>query len=136
MRFRECAIGLGLAVGVAFAVPANAATVLDIQGEVLVSTGTGFQIVNGPTTVAAGHQVFVRPGGSAHILFDDGCRVPVKIDAVVQVEENSPCKTADVKDGKLSSSTMLIGGLVIAGGAGLAIGLSGGSSDKNRPASP
>lgn len=135
MRVGRWTAGLVIGLCVALTGSANAATILDIQGEVLISTGTGFLPVSGPTEVVAGHQVFVRPGGSAQILFDDGCKVPIQPDTVVQVGATSPCATANAGGGSPLSTPVIVGGVVVAGGVALAVGLSGGGK-KDKPASP
>ncbi|MDX2156952.1 MAG: hypothetical protein SFW09_10640 [Hyphomicrobiaceae bacterium] len=66
------------------------------------------------------------PGGSAKIVYDNGCVRVVEPGAVVVVQQTVECNTTSVVP-------YLIGGAVIAGGVGLAIGL---SNDKDKPASP
>jgi hypothetical protein len=124
--------------GVTLGTLAQAATIVDIQGEVLVSMGAGFQPVGAPFVLRPGNQLFVRPGGAANLQFDDGCKVPVEPGTVVQIGETSPCRSAKAAEGGTAGvhgSTLLVGGLVIAGGAALAVGLSGGGG-KDKPASP
>jgi len=77
------------------------------------------------------------PQSSAIILHDNGCQQKVEPGAVVTVATEAQClqlagasSTAATGAG---ATPYLIGGAVIAGGAALAIGLSGGSKD--RPAS-
>jgi len=147
--------GAILLAGAFHAGSAEAATLVDIRGEVLVNTGSGFVAANGPTAIAPGHQVFIRPGGSAQIVFGDGCKVPVAHERVVQIGASSPCSSGTQQQqqgastgaasgpgvvgaaevGGVSSSTLVVGGLAIAGGAAIAVGLSSGGS-KDKPASP
>lgn len=155
MMFTRIIIGAFLLAGALQARTVEAATLVDIKGDVLVNTGGGFVAARGPTMVAPGHQVFIRPGGAAHIVFDDGCKVPVAHERVVQIGASSPCTPGAEQQrqaaptgtptmpgaagaaevGGVSSSALVVGGLAIAGGAALAVGLSGGGN-KDKPASP
>ncbi len=127
-------------VGLLLLAPAHAATVTDLQGEVLVNTGVGFKKIEGPLELVPGDQIMVGALGSAQVKFADGCSVPVQPGQIVQVGPESPCiaqKEPAAETGGVGANTMIIGGVVVAAGAGLAIGLSGGGSDKkDRPASP
>ncbi len=111
----------------------KAATLSDVQGEVLVDHGSGFDIVNGSTTLNPGDSVIVNPGGSALIVYDTECKVPVQPGAVVTVHKYSPCNGGG--DGlALSTTTLVVGGAVIGLGAAAAVLL---TSNKNEtPASP
>ncbi len=69
----------------------EAATLGAIQGNVLVNRGTGYETVRGATNLRPGDTVMVQAGGSAQIVYPDGCVVPVEVGAVVAVGEASPC---------------------------------------------
>jgi hypothetical protein len=122
MTCRSILTGAVFLAGLTLGNVTHAATIVDIQGEVLVSMGTGFQPVGPPFVLWPGNQVFVRPGGAASILFDDGCKVPVEPGAVVQVGEISPCRTAKAAEGgsagekwlRLAKKPTASDGLVIA----------------------
>jgi hypothetical protein len=83
-----------LVVGVsmlAFDASAFAATLTSVQGPVQVSTGSGFRPISGSTQVSPGTSIMAAPGGSAEIIYSDGCRIPVKAGAVASVAPVSPC---------------------------------------------
>jgi hypothetical protein len=113
---------------------AGAATVDDIQGRILVDRGDGFKRISGPIGARPGTRVMANPGGSATIIYDNGCRELVEPGAVVTVKREGPCQVGGV-------SPYVAGAVVIGGGAALAIGLSNrssrtSSSQADRPASP
>jgi hypothetical protein len=51
----------------------------------------GYETVRGATNLNPGDTVMVQAGGSAQIVYPDGCVVPVEVGAVVAVGEASPC---------------------------------------------
>ena len=69
----------------------EAATLRAIEGNVLVNHGGGYETVRGATNLTLGDTVTVQAGGSAQIVYPDGCVVPVEVGAVVAVGEASPC---------------------------------------------
>src|SRR5262245_26347759 len=97
---------------------AFAATVTATQGQVLVNHGNGYQAVVGSTEADPGATVVANPGGSAQIMYDDGCAVAVQPGSVYTVLEKSPCKTSWVP-GVDNYTLAIIGGVAIAGGAAL-----------------
>ncbi len=115
----------------------KAATLEDIQGEVLVDRGGGFDLVAGPTTLNPGDTVIANPGSLAQIVYDSDCKVPVHPGSVIAVHKQSPCGTQSESGGSgVSTTTLLVGGAVVAGGgAAAAVLLSQGGGD-NKPASP
>lgn len=120
-------------------VPAGAATVGDLQGEVLVNEGNGFQSLKGPAyaNVKPGSQIMVRPGGSALITYASNCSVRVP-SGVWAVQSTPPCETgtsvidfttrmnqaAPPPGGADPTTPLLIGGALVAAGVGAAIALS------------
>ncbi len=124
---------IGVASMTLASVAASAATLDSIQGEVLVNRGGGYEVVNGPTELKPGDSAMANPGGSAQVVYADGSVVPVQPGSVVTVGE-----TATAAGGGLSTSTLVVGGLVVAGGVGLAVALSNKGSDSkdDKPASP
>lgn len=109
------------------AVPALAATVHVKSGEVFIDRGKGYTPVKGSTNGSAGDTVMVLAGGAGEVVYSDGCRQPVDVGAVVTISEASPCGAANVG---YADHTLIIGGLVVAGGVAAAIALSGSDSDK------
>ena len=110
---------------------AFAASVVDIEGRVLVDSGSGFRRVAGSAAVSPGTRVMANPGGAATIVYDNGCREQVAPGAVVTVKSQGACVTGT------SSANYALGAVAVGGGVALAIGLSN-KSDKNndKPASP
>jgi len=72
-------------------VPIEGPLVIPMDGSLLVNSGSGFQQLAGPSQVAPGGSVMVRPGGKGEIVYTDGCRVPVTPGALAQIEPVSPC---------------------------------------------
>jgi hypothetical protein len=75
----------------------------------------------------------VMAGGSAEVIYSDGCRQSVGVGAVVVVAETSPC--AALNPGTEAGAvdyTLVIGGVVVAGGVAAAIAL-GGDDDSASP---
>ena len=119
---------------------AEAALLTNVQGTVTVNRGDGF-VPAGP----AGTTAVLAPGdrvraetGSADIVYDNGCTVTLGAGQMVAVLYAAPDCSGGLKDGAASSSgistsTLLIGGVVVAGGIGAGIALSQKSS---KPASP
>jgi len=105
---------LALAISSVFLCPAVfAATLASVQGKVSVSDGNGYEPVSGPTQLNVGDTVMAGPEGSAWVIYDDMCSVPVKPGHVVVIAPEPPChKTASYDPyGTLP-------GAVVSGGAG------------------
>jgi hypothetical protein len=114
---------------------ANAATVANQSGTVLVSRGEGFTPIENDTDLAPGGQVMVKPGGLAKITYSNGCTVRVG-PGVWQVQLAAPCAkgiaeidfTGRMNDGVVTAPTepapapapsgtwLLIGAAVVGGG--------------------
>ena len=115
-----------------------AATVESISGAVFVNKGQGFQAATLGTQVNPGDIVMVRNGGEALVVYGDGCQSHVKSGKTVTVGTSSPCSAVDqsqLKPGTIGPDTLLIGGVVVAAGVGVAVILSNNDSN-NKPASP
>jgi hypothetical protein len=129
--------------------------VTDIRGDVLVNRGVGFVAVREAVELAPGDLVLAGAAGSARVDFGKGCAVPVQPGQIVRVSVEPPCRPTNSPDGSngekpstatlgssITPSAMVIGGLAVAGGAGLALGLAGGGggggsgANQNRPVSP
>jgi hypothetical protein len=83
-----------------FSFGANAASLDSIQGSVQVNSGSGFHQVAGAAQVAPGTSVMAAPGGSAEILYSDGCRTPVRPGSVQVVAPVSPCALGQAAPGQ------------------------------------
>ncbi len=138
--FKRLIALIGVASLTLASVAAEAAMLDLIQGEVLVNRGGGYEDVNGPTELKPGDLVIANPGGSAQVVYADGSIVPVQPGTVVTVGESAAAAAAEATAaaGSLSTSTLVVGGLVVAGGVGLAVALSNKGSDSkdDKPASP
>jgi len=105
------------------------ASVVDIEGRVLANSGAGFKRLSGPVAVRPGTRVMANPGGSATIIYDNGCREQVMPGGVVTVRSEGPCSLAAAETG----SVYALGAVAIGAGAAVAIGL---SKSNDKPASP
>jgi hypothetical protein len=83
------ALSIGCAVLVAS--PSWAATIEPGFGDVTVNQGQGFKPVSNRANANLGDSVMVGPAGSATIVYDDGCKVPVQPGAVATIAPLSPC---------------------------------------------
>ena len=103
------------------------------QGQVLVNQGSGYQQIVGSSDVGAGATVVVNPGGSAQILYSDGCSVSVQPGSVYTIQSQSPCLAADGGQASsgISGTTLAVGAVVIGGGAAALVLL-----NKDKSASP
>jgi hypothetical protein len=103
-------------------------------GQVLVNQGSGYQQVVGSSDVKAGSTVVVNPGGSAQILYPDGCSVSVQPGSVYTIQSQSPCLAADggqASSSGVSGTTLAVGAVVIGGGVAALVLL-----NKDKSASP
>jgi hypothetical protein len=57
-----------LCIGVCLRLPASAATLNAVQGQVLINHGNGFQRVASATEAREGDLVMANPGGSAKLI--------------------------------------------------------------------
>ncbi len=126
---------------------ADAATVSNRGGDVLISKGQGFVPISGNAELAAGAQVLVRPGGLATISYASSCTVRVgsgiwliqdmapctdgttEIDFTSRMNQQAPPPPGDDVD------PLVVGAVVVGGGVLLSCVVSWCQSD-SRPASP
>ena len=78
-------------MGVCLSLPASAATLDAIQGQVLINHGKGFQRVAAATEAREGDLVMANPGGSAKLIYPGGCVTEIKPGSVVTVNDGSHC---------------------------------------------
>lgn len=115
-----------------------AATVEPGQGSLTINQGQGFQPVNSRIDANVGDSVMVAPGGSATVVYDDGCTVNVQPGAVTTVAPLSPCAAGSYAQ----DNSNLAGALVMGGVAGGLLGLGiyeatkSSSSSSTAPVSP
>lgn len=115
-----------------------AATVEPGEGALSINQGQGFQPINSRVDANVGDSVMVSPGGSATVVYDDGCKVSVQPGSVATIAPLSPCATGSYAQDQDNGDTWgAIGMLVVTGGvAGLAIYQATKSSGNTSPASP
>jgi hypothetical protein len=83
------AVSVGCAVLVA--TPSWAAVVESGYGDLTINQGQGFKPVASGTNANVGDAVMVGPGGSATVVYDDGCKINVRPGAVTTIAPLSPC---------------------------------------------
>jgi hypothetical protein len=109
-----------------------AATVNATQGQVLVNQGQGYQQVAGSAEIGPGATVVVNPGGSAQIVYPDGCAVTVDPGSVYTIAPQSPCLPQDPQTSPgLSGASLAVGAVIVGGGVAALLLLK-----KDKPASP
>lgn len=128
--FRSISVGVVLLATALGATPALSATLQDVQGTVLVSSGDGFQRAGSGTPVGPGTRVMARSSGSAVIVHDDGSREIVGPGDVVTVGSSFNQSAGEVDS---SIVTFAIGAAAIGGGIALFASQTG---NDGRPASP
>src|SRR5262249_58531451 len=74
-------------IGSLICLPAMAATVEIVQGQVSVNQGQGYKQITAASAVSAGDQVMAAPSSRGRIVYDDGCAVDVYPGAVVTVPQ-------------------------------------------------
>ena len=122
--------------------PCSAAMLEAIAGQVSVNRGSGFQHVSGVVNVEPGDAVMVSPGGSARVVYADGCPVNVAPGSVLRVAAASPCQAYAQVPGTSQSTQSTSGSFAqFAIGAAAAGAVAGGSvlttrRTNDRPASP
>jgi hypothetical protein len=103
-----------------------AATVTATKGQVLINRGGGYQLVVGTTDANPGTTIVVNPGGSARVVYPDGCAEMAEPFSVYTINAKSPCESKTDKSATGNSTTgsmgisnivlYTIGGAVAAGG--------------------
>jgi hypothetical protein len=88
-RLLFSAVAIGCAVLVAS--PSWAAVVQPGFGNLTINRGQGFKPVTAAVNANVGDSVMVGPGGSAIVVYEDGCKVDVRPGAVTTIAPLSPC---------------------------------------------
>jgi hypothetical protein len=118
---------------------AHAATVNATQGQVLLNLGQGYRQVTGSSEAGPGAIVVVNPGGSAQVVYPDGCPVTVTPGMVYTIAPQSPCGSGGtgISEGLgLNTTTMVALGAIAGGGIAAAIIFATRGSSSEKPASP
>jgi hypothetical protein len=76
-----------------------ATTVEPGQGELSINRGAGFKPVKSQVNAQVGDSVMVGPGGSAIVVYEDGCKVSVQPGAVTTIAPLSPCASGSNAQG-------------------------------------
>src|ERR1700746_1797825 len=90
-RRRPLFSAMAIGCAVLTASPSWAAVVQPGVGDLTINQGKGFKPVTSGATANVGDSVMVGPGGSATIVYEDGCKVDVRPGAVLTVAPISPC---------------------------------------------
>jgi hypothetical protein len=98
--------------------PCLAATIEPVQGNLYISSGQGFQPVNGRVDANVGDTVMVAPGSTAVAVYPDGCKVAIQPGDVTTISRLSPCTNPFPPDGTVAQDTSSTN-------AGLAWGITG-----------
>jgi hypothetical protein len=117
---------------------AYAATVNATQGQVLLNLGQGYKQVTGSSEAGPGAIVVANPGGSAQVVYSDGCSITVTPGMVYTIAPQSPCGSGGPGFGggfEMNTTTMVALGAIAGGGIAAAIIFSRGSSSQ-KAASP
>ena len=112
-----------------------AATLEPGQGNLVINQGQGFQPVNSRIDANVGDSVMVGPGGSASLVYADGCKVDVQPGSVTTIAPLSPCAAGSNAQNFDLGTTLLFGALVVGVGVGAGIAASHTPSSPG-PASP
>ena len=82
-------------LGISFVGQAFAATVRATGGQVLINRGEGYKMVAGTVPGGPGDTIVANPGGSAQIVYPDGCVIEVLPGSVAVINAQSPCSSAN-----------------------------------------
>jgi len=130
---RSIALGCGL-----LASTSAWATYVLPSGGVAVSHGEGFRQITETTDVTVGDSVIASPGGSAKIVYDDGCTEEVKPGDIATVKPGSPCNPGAYVAPSHAARPYIIGAAVVGGVVTVAVLLgqnsSSGHKNKNKNA--
>ena len=130
--------GIVAAVVLLSAGAAHAATLTPLQGQVLLNTGGGYKAITQPVEVKPGDSILVNPDGLAQLAYDNCATYEIKPGDVVYVAEKDtvPCAGGAVDGaglGGLGTNGLVIGGIAVAVGVGIVVGVSSGSDSPSSP---
>jgi len=94
MRKRNLVRVLCIGCAMLIANPSWAITVEPGSGQLSINQGKGFKPVKHRINANVGDAVMVGPGGTATVVYDDGCKINVQPGAVITIESLSPCASA------------------------------------------
>ena len=126
---------LGCAIALCVATPSLAATLEVVGGGVSINKGSGFKTVTGLVDAQPGDRITVAKGGSANIVYADGCTIRLGEQAERSVlEVPATCNASPVALSPPPSS--VVTGLVIGGAIAGSVILATSGNDNDKPASP
>lgn len=108
---------------------AEAALLTNIQGQASINRGNGFVPATGPVDLKPGDQVLTGNGG-AQLQYSLTCTATIGPNQLILVQAQSPCAAQQGQAGSeaglggISTTNLIVGGLVIGGGVAAAIALS------------
>jgi hypothetical protein len=91
---------IALSAAVLVASPAAATTVELVKGKVLINKGSGFRPTTSGTQAGVGDQLLANAGGSATLVYPDGCQVRIVPGTVVSVGKQPPCTAPSLVGGE------------------------------------
>jgi hypothetical protein len=120
-----------------------AATLEPGQGNLSINQGQGFKPVNNRIDANVGDSVMVAPGGTATVVYDDGCQVNVAAGVVTTIAPLSPCASGSYAQDNGGVPGLNLGADSLAVGAGV-LGVAGfvgyeasqSTNNSSGPASP
>jgi hypothetical protein len=125
---RRGSMALAFACGVLAAGGVEAATLVNVSGDVLVNTGRGFVRATEGQRIDPGNRVMIgSSGGAATIVYDPLCIERVERGRAVIVQQGVPCTVAGASTtpapvgAGISQGALIVGGVAIAVGAGVLI---------------
>lgn len=128
-------IALGMLTAPCLVASAQAATLTETSGTVLVNVGDGFKAATPTQDLPVGTRVMARTDGQAKVGYSDGCTVNVQPGRVYIVTPQPPCGlTPTGTEGAAGATTAgeyAVGATAIAG-----IGVAGYALSKKHAASP
>jgi hypothetical protein len=99
--------------------PASAAILEGVAGKVLVNNGGGYNRTSTGAVVQPGDRVLVESGGTAVIVYDNGCKVRVKPITIATVEQDVTCHAKVVETeatgGNIGIGPIVTGGVILGG---------------------
>ena len=124
---RVAAAATALIFSISFAGQALAATVRATGGQVLINRGEGYKMVAGTVNGGPGDTIVANPGGSAQIVYPDGCVIDVLPGSVAVINAQSPCSASNttVTSGSATTTSTTPEPLSTDGGGGGGSGISG-----------
>lgn len=119
MRALIC--GLCFALTFAGGALAQTATVEPLQGDLSINQGQGFQRVDSRVQANVGDSLMVAPGGSASLVYPDGCQVTIQPGSVVSIAPLSPCASGSLAQDSGSNAGALIFGAAFVAALGVGV---------------